>query len=547
MILTFEGTSMSFTFAPADLARLFSSTDIKQSTLEILLDSLIQEGLSGKTPTVDEIQAALKKLGINANPVATLEKYKLVKIDAEQHIQLHPIVSDDLNLWPHFLGILRNQYGVRVSKRMQNLGRYLKYIDTLPNQVQFLLLNLNLEREIVLEAVKGLFAIHATGPGEVMSFQDALRFFKYKEKLNDKAIAALKTLSENMHLLTKNDMLYLKQTLMTVDKVAAQTEAVKQEFTRFSVNAFLSGVIKFDDILEYENTDELATLSLLMKMNPAERLKVQAVDMDDPVSTLIRRYLHRNLPQGRRKAIIHLIASFFREFFMREGFLKDLNVLVQAFRHKEFDVKETLFNTMKKMQIWTPIYKQKVKASSRNLILVNDLSGSMIASYIGQVELFQGLIESLDRDMESEIVFISFSNDTFAINQSRVSKGHDREEFLGLLTENTMGMTDINCALQTIMTGTPSRGDTFKPPTQEDTIVFFVSDMQETIGGDVDFDLAKRVIKNSRRFFLTVPRKDINKENYQEFIDLGAIPIQYDEVTEIPQKVLKLMVSELAN
>ncbi|HME51935.1 MAG TPA: VWA domain-containing protein [Candidatus Lokiarchaeia archaeon] len=538
---------MSFTFAPEDLARLFSSTDIKQSTLEILLDSLIQHGLSGKTPTVEEIKTALKKLGVSADPVATLEKYKLVKIDVDRHVQLHPIVSENLNLWPHFLQILRNQYGVRVSKRMQNLGRYLKYIDTLSNQVQFLLLNLNLEREIVLEAVKGLFSIHATGPGEVMSFQDALRFFKYKEKLNDKAIAALKTLSENMHLLTKNDMLYLKQTLMTVDKVAAQTEAVKQEFTRFSVNAFLSGVIKFDDILEFENTDELATLSLLMKMNPAERLKVQAVDMDDPVSTLIRRFLHRNLPQGRRKAIIHLIASFFREFFMREGFLKDLNVLVQAFQHKEFDVKGTLFSTMKKMQIWTPIYKQKIKASSRNLILVNDLSGSMIASYIGQVELFQGLIESLDKDMESEIVFVSFSNDTFAINQSRMSKGHDREEFLGLLTENTMGMTDINSALQTIATGKPTRGDTFKPPTPEDTIVFLISDMQETIGGPIDFELAERVIKNTRKFFIPVPRNNMNKENYQEFIDLGAIPVQYDEVTEIPQKVLKLMVSELAS
>lgn len=538
---------MAFTFAPEDLARLFSSTDIKQSTLEILLDSLITQGLSRKMPTVDEINKALRKLGINADPVSTLDRYKLITIDPEMHVQLHPIVSEDLNLWPHFLEILRNQFGIRVSKRMQNLGRYLKYIDTLSNQVQFLLLNLNLEREIVLEAVKGLFAIHATGPGEVMSFQDALRFFKYKEKLNDKAIAALKTLSENMHLLTKNDMLYLKQTLITVDKVAAQTEAVKQEFTRFSVNAFLSGVIKFDDILEFENTNELATLSLLMNMSPADRLKVQTIDMDDPVSTLIRRFLHRNLPQGRRKAIIHLIASFFREFFMREGFLKDLNVLVQAMQHKEFDVKETLFNTMKKMQIWTPVYKQKVKASSRNLILVNDLSGSMIASYIGQVELFQGLIESLDKDMESEIIFLSFSNDTFAINQSRVSKGHDREEFLGLLTENTMGMTDINCALQTIETGTPTRGDTFKPPTPEDTIVFFVSDMQETIGGPIDFELAERIIKSSRRFFVPVPRSSVNKENYQEFIDLGAIPIQYDEVTEIPQKILKLMVTEFAS
>jgi len=538
---------MPFSFAPADLARLFASTDIKQSTLEILLDSMIQQGLARNMPTADEISKALKKLGVNADPVATLERYKLVKVDDEGRIQLHPIVTEDLNLWPHFLEILRNRFGVRVSKRMQNLGRYLKYLDTLPDQVQFLLLNLNLERDIVIEAVKGLFAIHAAEPAELMSFQDALRFYKYKEKLNDKAMTALKTLSDNMHLLTKNDMLYLKQSLITIDKIAAQTEAVKQEFTRFSVNAFLTGVIKFDDILEFENTDELATLSLLMRVNPAERLQVHTVDADDPVSTLIRRYLHRNLPIGRRKSIIHLIASFFREFFMREGFLKDLNALVQAFQHKEFDVKGTLFETMKKMQIWTPMYRQKVKASSRNLILVNDLSGSMIASYIGQVELFQGLIESLDKDMESEIVFVSFSNDTFAINQNRVSKAHDREEFLGLLTENTMGMTDINNVLQTLATGKPTRGDRFTPSNPEDTIIFFISDVQETIGGSIDFDLAEKVIKNSRKFFLPIPRSNFNKENLQEFLDLGALPIPYDNVTEIPGKVMKLMATEISS
>jgi hypothetical protein len=535
-----------FSFSPADLARLFSSTDIKQSTLEIVLDNLIQQGLAGKVPTVKDISTALKKLGVNLDPVVVLEKYKLVKVDTVGRVQLHPIVSEDLNLWPHLLEIMRNRFGIRVSKRMQDLGRYLKYLDTLPAQVNFLIQNLNIEREIVIEAVKGLFSIHASGPAELMSFQDALRFYKHKEKISEKAVSALKTLSENMHLLTKNDMLYLKESMLTIDKIAAQTEAVKQEFTHFSVNAFLTGIIKFDDILEFENTDELTTLSLLMRSSPAERLKVQTVDADDPVSTLIRKYLQRDLPQGRRKAIISLVASFFREFFTREGMLKDLNALVQAFLQKEFDVKGTLFSTMKKMQIWTPVYKQKVKASSRNLILVNDLSGSMIASYIGQVELFQGLIDALDRDMESEIVFLSFSNDTFAINHSRMSRSRAREEFLGLLTENTMGMTDINAVLESLLTGKPTRGDPFKPPRPEDSIVFFISDLQETIGGRIDFDLAGRVIRTCKKFFMPVPRENFNKENYQLFLELGAVPILYDNVVDIPGKILKLMTSEVS-
>ncbi len=537
---------MSFTFTPPDLARLFSSSDIKRSTLEIVLENLIQQGLAGKVPTADEISHALKKLGVSFDPVAVLERYKLVKVDEAGHVQLHPIVSEDLNLWPHLLEILRNRFGIRVSKRMQDIGRYLKYLDTLPAQANFLVQNLNVEREIVVEAIKGLFAIHATDPAELMSFQDALRFFKHKEKISDKAVSALKTLSENMHLLTQNDMLYLKESMLTIDKIAAQTESVKQEFTRFSVNAFLTGIIKFDDILEFENTDELTTLSLLMRSSPAERLRVQTVDMDDPVATLIRKYLQRDLPQGRRKAIIGLVASFFREFFMREGLLKDLNAIVRAFLQKDFDVKGTLFSTMKKMQIWTPVYKQKVKASSRNLILVNDLSGSMIASYIGQVELFQGLIDALDRDMESEIVFLSFSNDTFAINHSRMSRAHAREEFLGLLTENTMGMTDINAVLETLLTGKPTRGDPFKPPRPEDTIVFFVSDLQETIGGRVDFDLAEKVIKSCKKFFMPVPRENYNKENYQIFLERGAIPVLYDNVVDIPAKIVKQIVFEVA-
>ncbi|MBN2153394.1 MAG: VWA domain-containing protein [Candidatus Lokiarchaeota archaeon] len=534
-----------FTFPPYELARLFSSSDIKRSTLEIVLENLIQQGLAGKVPTTGEIGAALKKLGVGFDPVAALERYKLVKVDEAGHVQLHPIVSEDLNLWPHLLEILRNRFGIRVSKRMQDIGRYLKYLDTLPAQANFLVQNMNVEREIVVEAIKGLFAIHASDPSELMSLQEALRFYKNKERISDKAVSALKTLSENMHLLTQNDMVFLKESMLTIDKIAAQTEAVKQEFTRFSVSAFLTGIIKFDDILEFENTDELTTLSLLMRSGPAERLKVQTVDADDPVSALIRRYLQRDLPRGRRKAIIHLVASFFREFFMREGLLKDLNALVRAFFQKDFDVKGTLFSTMKKMQIWTPVYKQRVKASSRNLILVNDLSGSMIASYIGQVELFQGLIDALDKDMESEIVFLSFSNDTFAINHSCMSRARAREEFLGLLTENTMGMTDINAVLEALLVGKPARGDPFKPPRPEETIVFFVSDLQETIGGRIDFDLAERVIKSCRKFYLPVPRDNYNKDNYQVFLGLGAVPVLYENVIDIPGKILKLMAYEV--
>jgi hypothetical protein len=381
--------------------------------------------------------------------------------------------------------------------------------------------------------------------GDLMSFQDALRFYKYKENLNEKATSALKTLSENMHLLTRNDMMYLKETMLTIDKVAAQTEVVKQEFTKFSVNAFLSGVIKFDDILEFENNDELTTLSLLMNMESSEKIKVETIDADDPISNLIRRVLHRDLPKGRRKAIIRLIASFFKDFFIREGFINDMQQLIDAFYQKEFDIKSTLFKTIKKMQIWTPMYKQKVKASSTNIILVNDLSGSMIASYIGQVELFQGLIESITQDIESEIVFLSFSSETFAINNANIDMSHEKEEFLGLLTENTMGMTDINCVIDTLLSGKPTRGDTFTPPDPDDTIIFFISDLQETIGGTIDPEKIEDLLHNTKKFFLSVPREYFNHDNYQLFLEEGAIPLLYDNIIDIPRMVMNLIAKEI--
>nr|MDO8118404.1 VWA domain-containing protein [Candidatus Sigynarchaeota archaeon] len=482
------------------------------------------------------------------NPVLPLERMKIIQVNdvgGKNVISLHPIVSQDLNLFPHFLEILRGRFGIVVSKRMQNFGRYMKYLDSMAAQVQFLAMNLNVPMDILLDAIKGLYSIRMGEKEDLMSFQDALRFYRYKENLNEKAVSAMRVLGENMHLLSKNDLVYLKQTLLTVDKIAAQTEAVKQEFTRFSVNAFLSGVIKFDDMLEYENTDELITLSLLMKMDPADRMKVQAVDMDDPISNLIRKFLNRDLPKGRRKAIIDIIASFFRDFFVREGFLKDLNLLIKALQQKEFDVKSTLFKTMKKMQIWTPVFKQKVKASSRNILLVNDLSGSMIASYIGQVELFQGLIDAMKQDMESEIVFISFSNDSFAYLSNK-SKNDNKEELLGLLTEYTMGLTDINCALETIKTGKPTRGDTFTPPHPETTIVFFISDLQETIGGSLDYELIESVVRNCKKFFVSIPNENFSNDNYAAFVEAGAIPVPFENVSDIPAKIVKLMASELA-
>ncbi|NMC04826.1 MAG: VWA domain-containing protein [Candidatus Lokiarchaeota archaeon] len=535
---------MSVAFTPEELARLFSSPDIKQSAMEIVLENLIEQGLAGRVPTRESISSALEQLGVHFDPVAILERYKLVKVDAGGRVLLHPVVSDELCLWPHLLEILRNRLGIHVSKRLQDLGRYLRYIDTLPAQVKFLIQNMNIERDIIIEAIKGLFTIHASEPAGLMSFQDALTFFKAKERISGKAVTALKALSENMHLLTTNDMFYLKESLLTIDKIAAQSEGAKQELTRFSVNAFLTGIVKFNDILEFENTDELTTLSLLLRSSPAERVKIQAVDVDDPVSTLLRKYLHRDLPRGRKKSIIELVASFFRDIFTREGLLKDLNVLVQSFLQKDLDIKGTLFSTMKKMQIWTPVYKRKVKASSRNIILVNDLSGSMIASYVGQVELFQGLIDALDADMESEIVFLAFSNDTFAINHSSLSRARSRDEFLGLLTENTMGMTDINAALEALRTGQPGRGDPFKPAKPDDTVVFFVSDLQETIGGRIDLDLAEHVINACKKFFMPVPREGVNKDNFQFFVDLGAIPIVYDTVVDIPAKIVKVMAAE---
>ncbi|MFX0100954.1 MAG: VWA domain-containing protein [Candidatus Hodarchaeota archaeon] len=531
-------------FSAKDLAALFASSDLKQSTLEILIDKLILQALQGKREFVKNIKEALKKLGISFDPILILKKFKIIEIKDDDSIFLHPIISPELNLWPHFLEILRNRFGIVVSKRMHNLGRYLKYMDTLSGQLQFLVLNLNVEREIVLDAIKGLFTIRLESQDDLMSFQEALKFYKHKENLNKKAVSALKTLGENMHLLTQDDMLYLKESMLTIDKVAAQADAVKQEFSRFSVNAFLSGVIKFDDILDFENTDELVTLSLLMKLDNMERLELRSVKETDPISRLIRKFLQRDLPKNRRKAVIRLIAKFFREFFMREGFKMDMGRLIQSIYHKELDLNKTIFKTMKKMQIWTPIYKQKIKASSRNLILVNDLSGSMISSYIGQIELFQGLIEAVEFNIDSEIVFISFSNDTFAIKRSSIKQPSNRDTFLALLTENTMGMTDINAAFESLQSGIPTRGEKFSPPNPDNTIVFFVSDMQETIGGKLDRDLVEEVIRGCKKFFLSVPIGVYNQENYEVFLEMGAIPIFYKDVTEIPLNIMKVMAME---
>ncbi|MHA1684353.1 MAG: VWA domain-containing protein [Promethearchaeota archaeon] len=533
---------MSFSFTSVDISRLFSSPDIKQSTIELVIDALIREE---KSPAVEDVRKAIKKLGISFDPVSLLEKFNIVKIQNNK-VVLHPIVSEELDLWPHLLEILRNRFGLLISRRIYQLGRYLHYIDSLPAQLQFLDLNLNIEKEVLHDAIKAIFTISVETSIEPMSFQEALRYFKYKEDLNTRAKAALRALGENMHLLTRNDVTFLKKSLLTIDKVASQVDDVKKEFSRFSVDAFLSGTIKLDDIMDFENIDELVTLSLLMKMENLDKIEAFSISDRDPVSKLIKNFLNRNLPASRRKAIIRMISKFFREFFVREGFSRDLNALIQAFYHKEFDLKKTLFKTMKKMEIWTPVFKKKIKASSRSMILVNDLSGSMIASYIGQVEMYHGLIEAITEDVESEIVFISFSNDTLSFKQTSLGRTMGKEDFLDLLTQHTMGMTDINAALQTLKTGIPSRGDTFKPPDPDETIVFFISDLQETIGGAIDYELVESVIKKCNKFYISIPRNNFNEENYEIFVESGAIPVIYDKVVEIPMKIVKLMTHELA-
>ena len=132
-------------FTPRDLAGLFASSDIQQSTLEIVIDKLILQALEGNLVFVEDVNKALKKLGISFDPVAILKKFKIIHVNENANIYLHPIISPELNLWPHFLEILRNRFGILVSKRMHNLGRYLKYMDTLSAQLQFLVLNLNIE------------------------------------------------------------------------------------------------------------------------------------------------------------------------------------------------------------------------------------------------------------------------------------------------------------------------------------------------------------------------------------------------------------------
>ncbi|MBD3185546.1 VWA domain-containing protein [Candidatus Bathyarchaeota archaeon] len=536
---------MSFSFSSTDLARLFSSPDIKQSTVEIIIDRLLRYSFDGKYPTTDGLEEALENLGISFDPLAILEEFKIVEVRSGKII-LHPIVSEELNLWRHLLEILRNRFGVLVSRRIFNLGRYLQYIDNLPGQVQFLELNMNIEQEILLDAIKSLFTIRIDEQDHFMSFQEALRFYKKKENLNSKARNALRALSENMHLITKNDVKILKKTMHAMDEVAAQVDMVRREFTRFSVDALLSGMVKLEDIMEFKHTDELVTLSLLMKMSATDGFKALEVDEKDPISRLIKQFLQRDMPMDRKRSIINMIASFFREFFIREGFTKDLHALIQSFFHKEFDLKKTLFKTMKKMEIWTPVYRQKIKASSRNMILVNDLSGSMIASYIGQVELYLGLVDAITQEMDSEIIFISFSNDTLALNYTKMKEIRGRDEFLEVLTRNTMGMTDINMAIETILTGIPTRGDSFTPPDPGETIVFFVSDLQETIGGRLDMEKAREMIHSCRKFFLSVPRDTYNRENYQLFLELGAVPIFYDRTSEIPLEIMKLMKQEMS-
>lgn len=540
-------TRSTFTFDAADLARLFAASDVKQAILEILVDALIAAMDAGRAILAADVNKELERLGISSNPLAKLESVNIIDIGRDGRISLHPIVSEELNLWPHLLDILRTKFGIVVSKRMHDLGRYLKYMDNLGGQLRFLKYNLNVEESILHEAIKGLYTIRVYNTHDKMSFQDALKFYKQRDKLEENALNALRTLGENMHLLSAHDMVSLKPSLLNIDKVAAQTEAVKQEFTKFSVNAFLHGIIKFDDMLEYENTDEFITLSLLMRGDRTERINVEEIGTDDPVANLIRKFLHRDLPKGKRKRVIQLVASFFREFMVREGFLKDLNALVNAMHQRELDIKQTMFSTMKKMQMWTPVFKDRIKASSRSLIMVNDLSGSMIASYVGQVELFQGVIDAMTQDVESEIVFVSFSNDTFAVNQATMQGFRDKDTFLGLLTENTMGMTDINTAFETLASGRPARGDRFKPPNPDDTIVFFVSDLQETIGGSIDFELAGKVIKSCRKFFIPVPRSSYHKDNHDELVALGAVPVPYDNILEIPPAITRLAVMEMVS
>ncbi|MHA1848251.1 MAG: hypothetical protein ACTSXU_11440, partial [Promethearchaeota archaeon] len=530
---------MVFEFSLLDLATIFSSPDIKQSVLELVIDNLIKMSLKGEIARVSDVQDTMKKLNISFDPVSILKRHNVIEIE-DNVIILHPIVKEDLNLWPHLLDILRNRYGAIISRRIHDLGKYLRYLDDLSSQLKFLIQNLNLEEELLTNAVKGLFSIRIDSSQELMTFEESLRFYRYKDHLNKKALRALDTLGKNMHLITNNDLIYLKKTLMNIDGVAAQDDVVKREFTKFSVDAFNSGILTLDDLVSFDNTDELITLSLIMKASGLNRLDIHPIDEEDPISKLIRKFLERDLPLERKATVVKIISYFFKELLIKEGFTKDLNKFIQSFYHKDLNLKKTLFNTMKKMEIWTPIYKQKIKASSRNIILVNDLSGSMISSYIGQVELFLGMIDGLSRDIESEVVFMSFSNDTFAIKNVDMDYKHDSNYFLQFLIENTMGMTDLNKVFVTLLSGTPDRGSRFTPPKPDDTIVFVVSDLQETIGGAIDISLAEKVIRNCKKFFLSVPKDDYNIQNYEMLIEIGAKPISYKSPADLPLQIMKL-------
>lgn len=527
-------------FSPEALAKLFDGENFTIAASEMLIRELLKRTVKGEpNATVEEVEDFFSKIN-SISPLRFLQEHNIITI-RKGEIYLHPLVGKDLNLYPHLLGILRTRFGIKLSKRDTNLGTYLRYSDDLQTQTKLLWWNLgiNLNKEVFISALEQLYIIRLRSEKGKMSVEESLNIrvedLDEQENITEKTLEALLSLEKNLHLLSTEDKELIQKVLKLSDEVAGVSESVKRELTKLSLDFFMKGMIDAENLLDLSNIDELTVVSFLL--NPDNIDPHQLAKMgNDPISRLIRQFLQRDLPPLRKLAILKLIVDFFRSALIKEGWERDLQEFILSMRERQFDISKTIMKTMKRMNIWTPQFTHIIHGSSRHTIFVNDLSGSMIASYVGQVELFNSLTEATEEFRESEVVFISFSDKTIALTNHSPERAKI-QILLERLVKDTGGLTNINSALSTLDTGEPDEGDKFQQPTEE-TIVFFISDMHHTTYGRVDPELVNRVVKRAKEFFIALP-KAYDVYAAQFFIDAGAKVIKYDDPLEIPFKVLQ--------
>ncbi len=511
-------------FTSKSVAKLFESEEFDLACVQMLVRELLERAFAGtKGPTPEEARSFFSSFGAR-DPVEFVTKTGICIVE-EGRLELHPLVGKNFDLYPHYLTILRKNFAVEVSHRVVGLGKYLRYIGGIGEQIRFLALNMGIPGELLRSGLESLYLIYVdrsysrqpSEPSNERTLSEGLSKPEENGSMRHQAKERLDAIEKNAYLLSEDDRSDLARTFEWCDKVAEVNADVAEDLTRACLKAYSEGAIGESSLMKLERVDELALASTVLNSRKG----------GDPASVVLS-LLKRELEPKKKRALVSILAEHFKSILIKEGLKEDADALVRAATLRSLDDQATISATLKNMNIWTPRMRRRLRGSSTRTIFVNDLSASMLPSFIGQLELFSALLSALEEFEEGDATFVTFAERTRA--WSFAPSSDERSRALSDLAEGIGANTNINAALESLVTGIADYGS-FSPP-DEETIIFFVSDLERT-AGDMPGDALERAVQNARRFFVAMPESH-DSDLAKRFIDAGARAMRFREASDIP-------------